>query len=87
MKILGAIGGVLATILAWILMLLLNAIVWIIILFVLTMIVVMVAERFWPDSPWTRDLLSIMLFADFVAGIVLATLCVEGTFRLIPLFW
>lgn len=87
MGFLSALGGVLATIAAWFVMLLLNGIVWAIILFVITMIVVMTGEKFWPDSPWTHDLMSIMFFLDFVAYIVLATLCIEGTFRLIPLFW
>ena len=87
MTVLGALGGVLSTILAWLVMLILNAIAWAIILFLITMVVCIGAEHFNPESPWNKDLLSIMMFLDFVAYIVLATLCVEGPFRLIPLFW
>ena len=87
MFVLSAIGNVLMTILAWIIMLLLNGIAWAFILLILTVCVGIFIESVFPESAMSKDAVSIMLFIDFVAYIVLATLCVEGTFRLIPLFW
>ena len=87
MSVLSTIWHILSTVVAWIIMLILNGMLWVFVLLMLLLTITVIVDHFKPNSGASDDVMSIGLPVMGISLIVLATLCIEGTFRVIPLFW
>ena len=87
MSVLSTIWHILSTVVAWMIMLILNGMLWVFVLLVLLLTIAVIVDHFKPNSRASDDVIAIGLPVMGISLIVLATLCIEGTFRIIPLFW